>query len=134
MRLVIAFALLALSVSLALPAQAQSNPPAEEQNMQIGAGLVCDTPAQTRRYVELFRGDAKAAADAVNKEEGKEEACSFGVIAFIRGEDVERARSSTDETVQIAEVLVLGVGVEDKLMRIEPVRWYTIFPVQETEA
>jgi hypothetical protein len=128
MRVLIALALLAL----AAPAQAQSNSPADEQNMQIGAGLVCDTPEQTRRYVELFRGDAKAAADAVNAEVGKEEACTFGVIAFIRGEDVERARSFADETVQIAEVLVLGVGGEAGLMRINPVRWYTIFAVKET--
>ena len=129
MQLAAALALLALAV----PAPAQNKPP-NDGAVQVSAGLVCDTPKQIVRYVELFRGNARAAADAVNAEEGKDEACVIGVVAFIRGENVTRIKSVVDEAVQIAEILVVAVATPAGMEPIEPVHWYTIFPVDEAEA
>jgi hypothetical protein len=81
---------LALALTLALPAHAQEQRDQKEppQDLAIGAGLVCNTKEQVERYVDLFRGDAKEAADAVNREVGEPDACAFGIVAFKRGSDV----------------------------------------------
>jgi hypothetical protein len=117
-------------LALALPAAAQSRKP-DSKDIEIGAGLVCDTQEQIRRYVEVFRGDPVEAAKQVNKEVGQEEACAFGTVAFVRGADVARVRDKDDKAVKIAEILVVGIGTSGGIMEIEPQRWFTLFPTEE---
>ena len=137
MRATIAPAAALVLAALVLPAPAQDVKP-ESPEVEVGSGLVCDTKQQVERYVQLFNGDPKAAADAVNAEVGRAEACSFGTVAFIRGSELGRVRGNTgegtQETVEIHEILVLGVETPAGLLEIEPVRWFTIFPVEEFEA
>jgi hypothetical protein len=134
MRLAVALACLAFAV----PAFAQEVPGAQKlpgaEDLEIGGGLVCDTAEQTQRYIELYRGDAKAAAAAVNREVGREEACTFAIMAYVRGATVNRALSFQKETVQISEVLVLALATPQGFRPIQPVRWFTIFPVEEVKA
>jgi hypothetical protein len=117
-------------LALALPAPAEDAKP-DVTEIEIGSGLVCDTREQVQRYVELFRGDPVAAAEAVNKEVGKDEACAFGTVAFVRGAEVARVRDNEDKSVRIAEILVVGIGTWNGMMRIEPQRWFTLFPAEE---
>jgi hypothetical protein len=143
MRLAVAFACLAFAV----PAWAQDLPgngtPGQrhpgkalpgEETLEVGGGLVCDTAEQIRRYVEVFRGDAEAAAQAVNREVGQAHACTFALMAFVRGATVQQAQSFMQERVQIAEVLVLALATPAGFRPIQPVRWFTIFPVEEVKA
>jgi hypothetical protein len=32
--------------------------------------------------------------------------------------------------VQVADILVFGIGTDQGLIEIEPQRWYTLFPVE----
>jgi hypothetical protein len=117
-------------LALVLPARAEEQKP-NTTDIEVGSGLVCDTREQVQRYVELFRGDAVKAAEEVNKEVGKNEACAFGTVAFVRGADVARVRDNEDKPVKIAEIMVIGIGTTGGLMQIEPVRWFTLFAVEE---
>ena len=101
--------------------------------IEVGSGLVCDTQAQVERYVQLFRGDPVAAANAVNAEVGREEACAFGTVAFVRGAEVARLQDNEDKPVKVAEILVIGIGTWDGMMKIDPVRWYTLFPSNDIQ-
>src|SRR5258708_37227676 len=67
---------------LPLHAQEQANSP--RLWLEIGQGIVCDTPEQVQRFVGL-RGDGKDVAVAlqtVNQESHDSAACDFALIAF----------------------------------------------------
>jgi hypothetical protein len=117
-------------LALALPAPAEEKK-ADSKDIEVGSGLVCDTLEQVQRYIEVFRGNPVEAAKQVNQEVGKEEACAFGTVAFVRGADVARVRDNEDKPVKIAEILVVGIGTTGGLMEIEPQRWFTLFPTEE---
>ncbi|MCC6946917.1 MAG: hypothetical protein IT539_04035 [Bradyrhizobiaceae bacterium] len=119
----------ALAFALALPAHAQEQKE-PDPDLNIGAGLVCNTKQQVERYVELFQGDAKEAAEAVNREAGEPDACTFGVVAFKRGADVTPKLAKDNEMVQVAEILVFGIGTDAGMVQIEPQRWYTLLPAE----
>ena len=130
MRYALAPATALMFLALALPAPAEEKKP-DQKDIEIGSGLVCDTLEQVQRYVQLFRGNPVEAATQVNKEVGKEEACAFGTVAFVRGADVARVRDNEDKPVKIAEILVVGIGTTGGLMEIEPQRWFTMFPTED---
>jgi hypothetical protein len=116
-------------LALALPAAAEEKK-ADSKDIEVGSGLVCDTLEQVQRYVQLFRGNAVEAAKQVNLEVGKEEACAFGTVAFVRGADVARVRDNEDKAVKIAEIIVVGIGTSGGMMEIEPQRWFTMFSTE----
>jgi len=123
--------LLACALALASPAYAQEqNAEPNTDGLNVGTGLVCNTKQQVERYVELFQGDPKAAAEQVNQEAGEPDACAFGIVAFKRGTDVTPKLGKDNEMVQVAEIFVFGIGTDEGMVQIEPVRWYTLFPAE----
>jgi hypothetical protein len=73
-----------------LSPQAQDNLPAQAQEkIEIGQGVICDTPQQVRRYVAL-RGngtETNVALRTVN-DEAHVAACSVGLVMFSGSERV----------------------------------------------
>jgi citrate lyase beta subunit len=114
-----------LSVLLCLSAQAQ--------NVEVGAGIVCDTQKQMERFIVLFHEDAEAAVNAVNAEEADPKACVFGTIAYVRGPDIATARTQ-DATFQIVRVLVVGIFTEAGFRATVPAAFFSVEKVEERAA
>jgi hypothetical protein len=103
--------------------------PARANEIGIGTGVICDTAAQTARYVALLEGDAGEALKTVNAE-NKGSSCTVARVAFIRGKEVARARAK-DSPVSIVEIFVVGIVTPLGINRVAPVPQFTLFPIEE---
>lgn len=77
---------LVLSLLCVLPfnaASAQAGVGYDEQKLQIGRGLICNTQQQAERYVTLFDGDSDQAVEKVNTEANDNNACAVADVAFV---------------------------------------------------
>lgn len=117
------YVLVAMLVMFAAHASAQ-------HDIQEGAGVVCDTPAQVKRFAELG-----AKADALNAlNEGEQQpVCAWAPVRYIRGRVVDVARAG-ERTVQIVEILLLQVRVHGQWGQVPPEVQYTIFEIEEEGA
>jgi hypothetical protein len=106
---------------------------AQAQEVELGAGLVCDTQKQVERFVALYSGDAQAAVNAVNAEMNDPTACRLANMAFVRGPRLATARNK-DTTFDIVQILVVGVANEaGGVQTVTPALFYSLFPVEEIE-
>jgi hypothetical protein len=119
-RLVLPFALLA-----SLPCA-----PAHASNYEVGASLVCDTPAQVERFVALFSGDAQAAIRVVNAEEQNPSACVIMNVAYMRGTQISMARHG-DSAFEIVRILVIGIETDNGIHPVRPRVYFSLFDVME---
>src|SRR5579863_2192031 len=65
---------------------------AQEQGMEVGRGVMCDTLDQVKRFVAL-RSDGKApdlALHTVNGEAGSADACNLGLVQFTAAEPLAK--------------------------------------------
>jgi hypothetical protein len=104
--------------------------PAQAQEVEVGTNLVCDTQAQVERFVALYDGDAQAAVDAVNAEVHDPTACAVSTMAYVRGHQLNTARSK-DAAFQIVPILVLGVVTEVGLETVTPAALFSLFEIEE---
>jgi hypothetical protein len=83
---------------------------AEDQKIDVGRGVVCDTADQVMRFVAL-RADGKepdAALKAINHETG-DAACSFGFVMFTGGEPMAEL-SANGRPVSVVRIVVHAFG------------------------
>jgi hypothetical protein len=106
--------------------------PARAQEYEQATALLCDNQKQVERYVELFRGEEQAAVDAVNDEVQDPTACALETVTFVRGPEVETARSK-GAAFQIVRVLVVGVETPSGFRAVRPSAFFSAFEVLEYE-
>jgi hypothetical protein len=117
---------LLLLVTLCLPARA------EDADVELGVGLVCDTQQQVERFVAVFHGDVAAAAKAVNDEVNNPTACVVASMAFVRGDELGTTRSN-EGTFQIFKILLVGVGTGSGMQAVTPSVYFSVAKVEEIE-
>jgi len=80
-----------------------------DDGAKIGVGMICNSPAQAARFVELrSQGrDGQAAMDAVNNEAHDPQACGLAAIAFTKGQTVE-LKPVANNLVQVVRVNILA--------------------------
>src|ERR1700676_4707999 len=88
MKRMLSFAL--ISLLLCAQARGQDSRGVDQRDIEVGDTLVCDTQEQAERYITHFKGDAEAAARAVNREESYPSACGLMSAVFMRGPKVDR--------------------------------------------
>jgi hypothetical protein len=103
--------------------------PARANDIGIGTGLICDTAAQTARFVALLEGNAEQALQTVNAE-NTGSSCTMARVAFIRGKEVARARAK-DAPVSIVEIFVVGIVTPLGINRVSPRPQFTVFTIEE---
>lgn len=117
-----------LSIALALPlacavaAAQQRDPPPT-----IGQGLICDSPQQLHRFVEM-RNQGRAVEEAVrmvNEEAKNPMACGKVMAAFAPGQSVDKMQMR-GEAVEFVEITVVAVSDGASWKRIAPTKQYAI--------
>ena len=103
--------------------------PALADEVETGRGAVCDTQKQAERLASLITEEAEVALQIVNAEEHYASACEYLNVAFLRGSRVGLVRTN-GLTMEIVEVLVLGVITERGLQPAEPGVYFSLFKVE----
>jgi hypothetical protein len=99
----------------------------------MGRGAVCDTQKQAERLASLITEGADVALQTVNTEEHYATACTYLSVAFVRGLRVGMVRTN-GLTMEIIEILVLGVVTASGLQPAEPGVYFSLFEVDEPMA
>jgi hypothetical protein len=107
--------------------------PACADEVEMGRGAVCDTQKQAERLASLITENAEIALQTVNAEEDYATACEYLNVAFVRGARVSLVRTN-GLTMEIVEVLVLGVVTASGLQSAEPGVHFSLFKVEEPPA
>jgi hypothetical protein len=107
--------------------------PALGDEVEMGRGAVCDTQKQAERLASLITEDAEVALQTVNAEEHYATACEYLRVAFVRGSRVGLVRTN-GLTMEIVEVLVLGVVTASGVQPAEPGVYFSLFKVEEPAA
>jgi hypothetical protein len=105
--------------------------PARAHDIEYGTGAICDTQKVAQRLAVLLNDDEHAVA--VNAEEGNARACAVETVAFVRGAILGTTRSKTD-TFAIAEILVVGVGLESGFRSVPPNIYFMLVKIDERAA
>lgn len=116
---------------LVTPAAAQQQ--LSEANIQVGTTVICDTQQQMERFVVLFDGDFASAMSKVNLEENNPTACIGATMAYVQGDELSKAKSTTKGTYCIVRVLVLGITTPMGFQAIKPAAFFSIVKSEEVE-
>jgi hypothetical protein len=103
-----------------------------ESSVQVGVGVICDTPQQLERFIALNVKDgsaAEVAVDTVNIEARDDHACGAVAIAFIPGKRVNDVEVEGG-TMRVIEVIVVATLTPHGLVPIQPMTQYTAFFVK----
>lgn len=100
------------------------------QEIEIAAGLYCDTQEQVVRFLNVVETDPRLAAQTVNTEAKKDDACVFGRVAMYRGRRVETIRNSQGAWA-VTEILIVAVETPYGFLRVEPAAFWSAFKVEE---
>ena len=121
-------------LGLSTSALAQEAPTREQLNskIQVGTTIICDTQKQMERFVVLFDGDYGSAINKVNVEENNPTACMGATMAYVQGDELSKAKSTTG-TYHIIRVLVVGIGTAHGFQPIQPAAFYSIVKSDEIE-
>jgi hypothetical protein len=110
-----------------LPAKAQEDlPPKAPDKIEIGQGVICDTPQQVERYVSL-RGngtETNVALQTVN-EEAHVPVCSVARVMFSAGARIA-GFSLQGRLLSIIQINVLAFGNGQVWMKIPATIRYTV--------
>jgi len=109
------------------------SPPALADEAEMGRGAVCDTQLQAERLASLMTENADVALQTVNTEEHYATACEYLNLAFVRGSRVGLV-TTNGLTMEIVEILVLGVLTERGLQPAEPGVYFSLFKLEEPTA
>ena len=107
--------------------------PAHAQDVEFGTAVVCNTQAQTERFVALFDGDEAAALKAVNVGEDDQDACDMVTVAYIRGPAIETAISK-DAAFNIVRIVIVGIMTDAGLQATLPAAMFFVQRVDERVA
>jgi hypothetical protein len=115
--------LLALPLAGA-PAAAQQ---ADDATPAVGHGLICDSPQQLHRFVDI-RNQGRAADEAiraVNAEAKNPIACGTVMAAFAAGKRVDKVKM-LGEAVELVEITIVAVSDGTGWTRVPPTTQYMI--------
>jgi hypothetical protein len=106
---------------------------AEEPDLNIGSGLVCDTPQQVERFIDIYEGDADSALAEVNSEAEGESVCAIAEFAFVLGPQVGIVKNARG-TFRIMQILVIGIFTDDGFEASNPQTFFTVGVVDDESA
>ncbi|HEY3642836.1 MAG TPA: hypothetical protein VGL31_17220 [Xanthobacteraceae bacterium] len=110
-----------------LPLHAQEQANAPRRWLEVGQGLVCDTPEQVERFVAL-RGDGRDVIDAlqtVNNESPSATACNVALVAFTDRKPIAK-RIIQGKLAAIVQIMVDAVGDGETWKTIPAHARYTV--------
>ena len=121
--------LIALALPLACASAAAQQPDEGRQNTHptVGQGLICDSPQQLHRFVEM-RNQGHAVEEAlrtVNAEAKNPMACGTVMAAYAAGQPVDKL-SMRGEEVELVEITVIAVSDGAHWKRVAPTKQYAI--------
>lgn len=116
-----------LLVLSCLPATAQEQTTVEEQTMDVGQGVICDTAPQAERFAELRFGgkDAALALKTVNDDVKGVRACDFALVMFTGGAPVAQL-SVNGRPVTVVKIIVHAIGYGFAWKEVPGVVRYTV--------
>jgi hypothetical protein len=115
-----------LSLLLSVPAQAQ------DIEIKIGTGLICNTQQQVEQLLAQFDGTAGQPAGSTGVE-ANDDICVVATVAYVRGPTVATARTKNG-TYHIVRVLVVGVFTDAGLEAAIPEPFFSLTKVEEQDA
>ncbi len=127
-----ALRVLLFSLCFVVPAAAQQKPDPNDQ-VQVGATVICDTQQQMERFVVVFDGDYASAMNRVNAEEKNPTACIGATMAYVQGGELSKAKSTTKGTYNIIRVLVIGITTPMGFQPIQPAAFFSIVKSEEVD-
>jgi hypothetical protein len=110
-----------------LPLQAEEQADSPRRWLEVGQGLVCDTPEQVERFVGL-REDGMAVSDAlkaVNTDTRDSMSCDVALVAFTDSKPIA-ARVIQGKLASVVRILVHAVGDGETWRTIPAHARYTI--------
>ena len=93
----------------------------------VGHGLICDSPEQLHRFVDM-RNQGRNATEAirtVNQEANNPIACGTVMAAFAPGRSVDKMKMR-GEAVELIEITIVAVRDGTGWTRVPPTTQYTI--------
>jgi uncharacterized UPF0146 family protein len=95
-------------------------------DIEVGAGLFCNSAAQVERYLALHIADSEPeqAIKKVNDEVRDPNACALAVIAFVRGEQ-SKSVEAPGGIMKVTEIVVVALQTSEGWQRVQPIRQYT---------
>jgi hypothetical protein len=121
---------LGVSIFLALsglPLHAQEQADSPRRWLEVGQGLVCDTPKQVERFVALREDgtDVAVALQTVNNESHDATACYVALVAFTDSKPIAESVIQGRLT-SIVQIIVHAIGDGDTWKTIPAQARYTI--------
>lgn len=98
----------------------------QKPELEMGAGLICNSEAQVERYLAL--NAAKQAPDQavrlINDEAQNPNACALAAVAFIRGAQ-GKSINAPGGLMKVTKVMVLAVQTPAGWQRVPPIVQFT---------
>jgi len=117
-----AFVALALACAPAVAQQPQS-----DKLPAIGQGLICDSPQQLQRFVQIRNQgrEADEAVRVVNEEAKNPIACGVVRAAFAPGKPIDKLKM-LGEAVELVEITIVAISDGASWTKIPPTTQYMI--------
>jgi hypothetical protein len=98
----------------------------QKLNIEVGAGLICNSAEQVERYLALHIADSapEQAIKKVNDEVKDPTACALAAIAFVRGEQ-GKSIEAPGGIMKVTEVVILALQTPAGWQRVHPILQYT---------
>jgi hypothetical protein len=100
-----------------------------EVKLQLGVGVICNSPEQIERYLVLIQGDDSSSTQAlhtVNHEAENPIACGVATIAFVP-DILIRTHTISNHIVKVMRVKIVGIPTENGWRQIEELFQFTAF-------
>lgn len=99
---------------------------APKLDVEIGAGLICNSAEQVERYLALHIADSapENAVKKVNDEVNDPNACALAAIAFVRGEQGKTLQAAGG-FMKVTEVVIVALQTPAGWQRVQPILQYT---------
>jgi hypothetical protein len=93
------------------------------QEIQMGHGLICNTPEQVAEFAIAHNGSN---AEALQKVNVTENVCGIMMVAYIRGDAIAKVETK-DGQAEIVKIAVVAINLGMGWMQGEPLTQYTMF-------
>ncbi len=106
------------------PALAQQH---DDAMPSVGQGLICDSPQQLHRFVDIRNQgrDADEAVRTVNEEAKNPIACGSVMAAFAAGKSIDRMKM-LGEAVELVEITIVAISDGTGWTKVPPTTQYMI--------
>jgi len=117
-----------VAMSLTWAAGAAQQPGGHDETAPaVGQGLICDSPQQLHRFVDMRNQgrEAEEAVRTINHEARNPLACGSVMAAFALGKSIDKL-TMLGETVELVEITVVAVSDGARWTRVPPKTQYAI--------